>query len=185
LAHWPDGDALAGQVALAMAERGDRAVILIDGPSGAGKSTLADALVAAWPGNVRPVLVRLDEIYPGWDGLEAASLAVTEDLLKPYRAGRAAGWRRFDWTTGRPAEWHDVDPVHPLVVEGCGSLSAANAFQSDVRVWVRADDAVRKYRALARDGATFADHWDQWQRQWTDWCLREDPQSWATLQLST
>ncbi len=44
--------------------------ILIDGRSGSGKTELARAIVDDWPG---AQLVRLDEVYPGWHGLAAAS----------------------------------------------------------------------------------------------------------------
>jgi uridine kinase len=160
------------------------AVILIDGPSGAGKSTLADALLAAWPGPHRPTLVRLDDIYPGWGGLDAAVDHLGSHLLRPRRNGDPAAWRRHDWTTGRPAEWHSVDPARPLLVEGCGALAPAHAAWSDVRVWLDADDGIRKQRALDRDGEVFESHWDQWQRDWDRYRNRERPELWATVRLS-
>jgi hypothetical protein len=42
---------------------------------------------------------------------------------------------------------------------------------------------VRKHRALARDGDTFAAHWDQWQQEWVSYCARETPERWATIRL--
>ena len=162
---------------------GDRAVVLIDGPSGAGKSTLADAVIAAWPGPKTPTLVRLDDIYPGWGGLDAAITAVGGRLLTPRRAGLAAGWQRHDWLTDAPAEWHSVDPDAPLVIEGCGALARAHTGISDVRVWLDADDGIRKQRALARDNGVFEEHWDQWQRDWAAYQLRERPEQTATLRL--
>ena len=163
-------------------------VILIDGPSGAGKSTLADRILAAWPateGRTKglPTLIRLDDIYPGWNGLAAASAHVTEHVLRPFRAGLPGAWRRYDWTTDAPAEWHPVDPARPLLVEGCGTLAAANAGLSDVRIWLTADDQERKQRALARDGEAFRSHWDQWQAEWQGFLVREEPARWATLEL--
>ena len=88
-------------------------VVLIDGPSGAGKSTLADRILDAWPSAAwpatrpatRPTLIRLDDIYPGWNGLAAASAHLTEHVLRPHRAGLPGAWRRYDWGTGAPAEW--------------------------------------------------------------------------------
>jgi hypothetical protein len=70
-------------------------VLLLDGGSGAGKSVLADDISAAWAearGEALQV-VRLDDVYPGWFGLAAASAAVTGTIL------RAAdpGYRRWDW----------------------------------------------------------------------------------------
>lgn len=162
---------------------GPTPVVLIDGPSGAGKSTLADELVALWRGPLRPTLVRLDDIYPGWQGLDAAIEQMTHSLLAPRHAGRPAAWRRYDWDRGEPAEWHPVDPSRPLIVEGCGALAEAHAGLSDIRVWLGADDAIRKARALARDGEAFRSHWDEWQAEWETYRAREQPERWATLRL--
>ncbi|MBX0298610.1 ATP-binding protein [Cryobacterium sp. 1639] len=175
---------LAAVRALGRQPVGERAVVLIDGPSGAGKSTLADAVLAAWPGPQPPTLVRLDDIYPGWGGLDAAIEHIGSRVLRPRRAGAAAAWQRHDWETDRPAEWHSVDQDRPLVIEGCGALAAAHAGVSDVRVWLDADDGIRKQRALDRDNGGFEAHWDQWQRHWERYRLREHPELWATLRLS-
>ena len=164
---------------------GPAPVVLIDGPSGAGKSTHADELVARWRGPRRPSLVRLDDIYPGWQGLDAAIDQVTHSLLAPRYAGLPAAWRRYDWDRGEPAEWHQVDPSRPLIVEGCGALARAHAGLSDIRVWLAADDAIRKARALARDGEVFRSHWDEWQAEWEAYRAREHPERWATLKLGT
>lgn len=162
---------------------GRGAVVLIDGPSGAGKSTLADAIAAAWPTGERPQLVRLDDVYPGWDGLDAAARHLTGCVLRPRHDGDPAAWQRYDWAAQQPAEWNQVVPDRPLIVEGCGALAAANAELSDVRVWLGAPDGLRKRRALARDGDTFGRHWDQWQREWDAYVVREDPERWATVRL--
>lgn len=174
----------------ALVTQGDIPVVLIDGPSGAGKSTLADALVDfwpidAWPTGQRPTLIRLDDIYPGWEGLDAASEHLTEHVLAPRQAGEPAAWQRYDWVKKQPAEWHVVDATRPLIVEGCGTLARANVELSDVRVWLGADDRERKRRAIDRDGVTFADHWDQWQGEWEAYYARETPERWASIRLTS
>lgn len=160
-----------------------RNVVLLDGPSGAGKSTLADRIVDAWPGPLRPQLVRLDDIYPGWGGLSAAGEHVRRFVLEPLASSRPARWQRFDWSADKPAEWHDVDPARPLLIEGCGVLTRANAALSDLRIWLDAPDELRKRRALQRDGETYAPHWDEWQRQWEAFVARERPADAADLWL--
>jgi uridine kinase len=160
-----------------------RNVILLDGPSGAGKSTLADSIVAGWPGAVRPQLIRLDDIYPGWGGLRAAGGHVQRHVLEPLASGRSARWQRFDWEADTAGEWNVVDPRRPLLIEGCGVLTRANAALADVRIWLDAPDELRKNRALARDGESYAPHWDEWQAQWEQFIEREDPVSSADLML--
>jgi hypothetical protein len=159
------------------------AVVLVDGRSGAGKSTFADRLVASWPGPSQPVLVRMDDIYPGWGGLDAGSEHVRRELLAPRSAGGDGRWRRHDWVTGRPAEWNDVPADRPLVVEGCGSLSRANAAVADLRIWLDADETTRKQRALARDAGAFDDHWDMWTEQMEAFVAREMPVALADVVL--
>ncbi|GAA1443594.1 ATP-binding protein [Leifsonia poae] len=158
-------------------------VVLIDGPSGAGKSSLADRIVAEWPGDVAPVLVRMDDLYPGWGGLAAAAGALGAELLGPLRRTGRGRWRRWDWAADRPAEWHEVDGVRPLIVEGCGTLTAGNAADADLCIWLDADDTLRKERALARDGLAFETHWDEWQHDFEAYLEREQPRHNADLIL--
>lgn len=158
-------------------------VVLIDGPSGAGKSSLADLLVSDWPGDETPRLVRMDDLYPGWGGLDAGSAAVRHDLLLPLRASGTGRWRAWDWAADAPAGWHTVDGSAPLIVEGCGTLAGGNVPLADLALWLDADDALRKERALARDGLSFATHWDQWQRDFDGYVERERPRDNASLVL--
>ncbi|MGO2659482.1 hypothetical protein [Mycetocola reblochoni] len=138
--------------------------VLIDGPSGAGKSGLALALHRLLPG---AELVRLDDVYPGWSGLSAGVGAIGRDLLRPRAAGAAGRWRRWDWAASAPAGLVTVRPDRALIVEGCGTLSADGAPPHAVRVWLDADDAVRRERALRRDAGAFDAHWDMWDEQWS------------------
>lgn len=145
-----------------------RATVVIDGRSGAGKSTLADLVVAAWdrPGRVR--LLRLDDVYPGWGGLSAATRTVTHDVLIARAAGVAGSWRAWDWDADRPAERRTIGAFGDLIVEGCGSLTPATAALADVSVWVDGDADARRHRALLRDGDGFRPHWEEWAAQEAD-----------------
>lgn len=144
-----------------------RPVVLIDGGSGSGKTTLATALAPA----LGAQLVRLDDLYPGWDGLEAASLQVERDLLAP----RHPRWQRWDWQHDAAAEWHEIDAAAPLVIEGSGCLSRANRALATFAIWVELDAPTRKIRALLRDGDAYAPHWDRWARQEAEFAEREHP----------
>jgi cytidylate kinase len=153
------------------AVHGDRPVILIDGRSGSGKTDLATDLAMSLDAS----LVRLDDVYPGWDGLEAASGRVLSDILLADR------WQRWDWLVNAAAEWHEVDPSRALIIEGSGSLSRANRARATLGVWVQLDEATRKARALARDGAMYEPHWEAWAAQEQRFFDRERPDLLADL----
>ncbi len=164
---------------LASAAPGDGTpILLIDGRSGSGKTTLAVQLQGALPG---ARLVRLDDIYPGWDGLAAGSEAVLRELLVPLARGRAGGWRRWDWVRDRSGDWNSVSPGPPVIVEGCGALTAAGRALASAGVWVDLDDATRRRRALKRDGSTYEPFWDRWAAQEADFIEREQPRAQADL----
>lgn len=136
-----------------------RVVVLIDGGAGSGKTTLAEALAEGWDGPVQ--VVGMDSFYPGWGGLAAASAMIADDLLRPARPG----YTRWDWERSAPAGWVPVDPDLPLVIEGCGALTARNRRLADLAVWCELDADERRRRAIARDGELLAVHWEEWEAQ--------------------
>ena len=145
-------------------------LVLVDGRSGSGKTELARAIVAQHP---EFQLVRLDDLYPGWDGLDAASAAVPGIL----KSGR---WQSWDWGTGTAGHWHELQPGRPIVIEGVGALSRASKPLAMLAIWVELDDATRKERALERD-EYFAPFWDRWAAQEEAFIAREHPQALADL----
>lgn len=151
-----------------------RPVVLIDGGAGSGKTTLAGALAAAWPGEVQ--VVGLDELYPGWGGLAAGSASVPEVIT-------GTGFRTWDWAAGRPGRWRTLDASVPLIVEGCGALTPASRPLAGLALWLEVDEATRRHRALDRDGATFAAHWDDWAAQEAAHWLTDHPRDLADLVL--
>lgn len=151
-----------------------RAVVLIDGGSGAGKTTLARRLAPLLDAQ----LVSLDDFYPGWDGLAAASTAVHETVLR----ARDAGYTRWDWDAARAAGWHALDSQRPMVVEGCGALSRESRKLATFAIWVELDAASRRRRAVERD-PEFAAHWERWAAQERDFWAREQPRSLADLEV--
>lgn len=136
-------------------------VVGIDGRSGSGKTDLAVALAARLPATV----VHLDDLYVGWHGLADALPAVCADLLVPLAAGRPGRYRRYDWVAGRPAELVTVPPADLVVIEGVGALAVDCVAEYALRVWLDAPPETRRRRALARDGDTFAPHWQEWADQ--------------------
>lgn len=147
-------------------------VTLIDGRSGSGKTEYASALARRVPGSQ---IVRLDDIYPGWEGLHAGSAAVA-GILTSLR------WQRWDWATSQLAEWHVLDPDRAIILEGVGALTRASRVLADRAVWLESADSVRRQRALARD-TYFAEHWDRWAAQEERLLARENPRALADLVL--
>jgi len=181
-----DGEpAAAALAAVLAAARGIRApLVLIDGPSGAGKSTLADAVLERWPGR-KPSLVRLDDVYAGWSGLERAGTALARTLVAPARRGAVGSWRRWDWARDRPGRLERVRPgVSGLIVEGCGAFATADPSVDAVRIWVDAPDATRKRRALDRDCGAYDPFWNLWERQWRRHVRRTSPEQSADVRLN-
>ena len=132
-------------------------VVTIDGYSGSGKSTLAAALarlVNGWQ------VLHLDDWYPGWDGL-AAGADSARRIAADLRAGRASSYEAWDWEHGITGATIRV-PLAPTIIEGCGAIEA----EADLSVWI-ADpgEEERRTRALARDGQTYAPHWQRWADQ--------------------
>ncbi|WP_173924242.1 ATP-binding protein [Agromyces sp. Marseille-P2726] len=159
-------------------------IVLIDGPSGSGKSTLADAVFAAWPGRA-PFLVRLDDVYPGWHGLERAGRHLALSLVPPIERGAVGAWRRWDWNLDRAGALEHVRPGRALIIEGCGAFATRPGSRQAVRVWVEASDGERKRRALLRDGGAFDPYWDVWERQWRRYVQRASPARRADVRLRT
>lgn len=157
-------------------------IVLIDGPSGSGKSTFASALAAEL--QTTAVLVRMDELYPGWAGLAAGSAKTERFLLAPLRRGLPGRYRRWNWAAATPAEWQRVDPARILILEGCGASTEANRRVADLSIWVEADEDVRRRRALARDGAVFEAHWEEWDAQFREHVRRHDPRGSANVILT-
>ena len=149
-------------------------VVLIDGRSGSGKTELAAVLVREWP---EAQLVRLDGVYPGWDGLRDGSDAVHRVILPSQR------WRRWDWASSSLAEWHDLDPARPLIIEGCGALSRANRALATLGVWMELPTHQRMTRALDRDGDMFAPHWYRWAAQEDAFIAAENPRELADTEV--
>jgi predicted kinase len=169
----PVADRILTVLAARIVDGEDRPVVLVDGGSGAGKSTLASALA----GRLGAQLVRLDELYPGWDGLEAGSRAVAEDVLGRNR------WRRWDWTADAPAEVHELDPARALIIEGSGALSRANRALATFGIWMELGVDERRRRALQRDRGAYDPHWDRWAAQERDFFERERPDLLADVVL--
>ncbi len=144
-------------------------VIAIDGRSGSGKSTLAAAIAR----ELDAPIVSLEDLYGGWKGLEAGVDRLVFDVLIPISEGRRAFVPRYDWIAETWAEPFPLDPPAELVVEGVGSGCVRASRYVSLLVWVELPEAIRKHRALERDGDTYRPYWDVWAAQETAMLTRE------------
>lgn len=139
---------------------GTRRVLAVEGRSGAGKTTLARTIAARF----EAPLIHMDDLYAGWDGLAQGVAALRDWVLAPLAEGRPAVWRRWDWAAGAYAEQHPVPDADWLVVEGVGAGGRVLRPYLSGLIWVDSTTAIRRRRALQRDGQAYAPHWDRWAR---------------------
>ncbi len=156
-------------------------IIAIDGRSGAGKTTLARALTQISGAQ----LVQLDDLYPGWTGLEAGVSSLLRNILLPFSRGRSGLLPTWDWQQQRPGPVRTV-PFHPtLIVEGCGAGARRCEPYLAELIWLSAPTQVRRKRALARDGQAYAPHWQTWANAEQEHFTREQTATRARLSIST
>lgn len=179
-----DQDALARRV-IGLAEAreptlGLGRLVCIDGLAGTGKTTLA----AAVGRRAKAPVVHLDDIYPGWRGLDRVA-AELGPCLQALARDEPGSYRRWDWKSERYVEEVTVSPTPLLVVEGVGSGQRAWADLITVLVWLDAPREVRLRRGLERDGAAARDQWIQWQQDELDLLARERTDVRADLRWRT
>lgn len=156
-------------------------ILLIDGHSGSGKTTFAARVHGAlgWP------VIHLEDVYPGWDGLAAASELVASSIINPALPAEKRGFQRWDWYASDYAEWVPTPACSSLIIEGCGALTAANLAAAKAigdgqvwGVWVDLDAHTRYRRAMDRDD-NFESHWRMWADQEDEFYATHRPQTLA------
>ena len=182
-AHWRDRT--ADLLRHAPARAGRCRVLALEGRSGAGKTALAEALAA----RLRCPVVHMDDLYPGWEGLEAVAPLVREWVLEPLAEGRNPRWRRWDWETGDWAPddaggWDGAEVADTLVIEGCGCGAEELRPFLSLLVWVDAPEEVRHRRLNARwDAELYAPWRPMWAAQEESFAARHEPRKHADLVL--
>ena len=165
-------------------------IVLIDGRAGSGKSLFATKLAENYFSENRQAarIVRLDNLYPGWEGLVAGSVYARERILEPISAGKEASWQIWDWeqgcrgATGEAGNgFREFSGGTALIVEGCGALSKASAPMAALRLWIEADSTKRRLRFSERDHGKFDEYWGVWADQEEEFYAAERSRELADL----
>ena len=157
-------------------------ILLIDGRAGSGKSTLADLVKKGFfkAGESAPRVVHMDDLYQGWDGLDAGADYLNRFVVAPITKREGASWQEWSWADNeRSGQWREFRGGTPLIIEGCGALSRASAEHSEIRVWLEVPEDVRFERWVAREGSS--DHWAEWSAQELEFYARERSAELANL----
>jgi uridine kinase len=154
----------------AVRSRQARVVVGISGFGGSGKSTLARSLVESVASSAR---IRGDDFLDpdrshqrsdDWDGVER--LRLREEVLDPFRAGRASVFRRFDWSVRQLGAPEVVPNTDVLIVDAVGLFHPELDGALDVQIWVDVDLATATERGKARDRSLGRDHDQLWDTVW-------------------
>ena len=148
-------------------------IVLIDGRSNSGKSTLAQQVqnIIFKDGESAPRVIHMDDLYPGWDGLQAGADYLQRFILNPLSKNEIAHWQEFNWSKNERDVWREFAGGTPLIIEGCGSLNQQSAPMADVKIWLEVDETTRHQRWLEREGSN--QHWAEWAAQELDFYARE------------
>lgn len=177
--RFPHVDRLAHEVVAAVLAQppslGTGRLVCVDGPAGSGKTTLAAALNRAFRDALRSPgapadrahvrMIHMDNVYDGWEGLEAGMGTVAASVVAPLRAGEPGRYRRYDWHRGRFAEERVVAPCEVLIIEGVGAGASAYDDAVTCLVWLDTPPDVRLERWLDRDGEQMTARVRAWRAQ--------------------
>ena len=122
-----------------------------------GSGTYGDPVITP----CRVPVVAIDGYSGSGKSTLAAGAQVARRICEDLRAGCSSSYEAWDWEADAPGVVVDV-PVAPTIIEGCGAWDA----DADLSIWIEdPGEDERRRRALARDGATYAPHWQRWADQ--------------------
>ncbi|MGD9427604.1 aminodeoxychorismate synthase component I [Arthrobacter russicus] len=160
-------------------------IIAVDGRSGSGKTSLALELASLLREHRKVSVFHLEDVYPGWNGLSAGVDRYLQTVLNPLHRGVDAQWTSWDWSAHFDGEARQTTASDVVIVEGVGAAQAPARPMLDAVIWVEAAEALRKERALARDGETYAPYWDLWAAQEAELLAADHPAEHADLRLDS
>jgi uridine kinase len=155
-------------------------IIAIDGPGGAGKSSFAGLLSTHL--DHAPILHTDD--FASWEHPLDWWPRLLEQVLQPLARNQSARYQRYDWNLRQLAEWHDIQPVPYLILEGVSSARAAFQPYLTFSIWIETPREERLRRGLARDGEDALAQWQDWMQHEDAYIEREHPERRANLVIS-
>ncbi|EPD26500.1 hypothetical protein [Actinotignum schaalii] len=160
-------DGLGLLAALVLRGKGRR-IYGIDGRSGAGKTQLSRALGARLRASGLAVeILEVEHFVPGWDGLARGVERVAREILEPFLRGENARVKPWNWYLScydAPVTVPADQLTEVLLLEGCGSASAACAPLCTATIWMECEDSLRRARVREREGDP-SGWWDMWAAQ--------------------
>lgn len=185
-------EALVETVAETKEIAGHPIAIGISGFGGSGKSSLAAALASALAGAVQ---VRGDDFLDpvlshrrstDWAGVERIRLA--DEVLSPFREGRASTFRPFDWRSRSLGAPQPVPRGDVVIVDLIGLLHPELDDVLDLKFWCDVDLGTATAWGKARDAQFGRVHEQLWDEVWVpneiDFVERFDPRRRADLILA-
>jgi uridine kinase len=86
-----------------------------------------------------------------------------DQVLWPATHGRPVRYQRYDWPSDSMAEWTELAPALPLIVEGVYCTEAKLRDSYGFRISCEASREVRLARGVQRDGEAFRSRWvEEW-----------------------
>ena len=155
-------------------------LIAIDGRSGSGKSTFATDLAKYLEATASVAILRLEELYHGWDGLHR-SFDLYHRILPQLAAGNTITYPTWDWAAGALGASKNFTPAEVVIIEGVGAIHSDAREFLDIGIWLEAPESFRRDRALARDGQAYRPYWQMWAEQEERYLLAHQPHAAATL----
>ena len=175
-AHGPAGRTplslrgLAGSLDLLPPSCGPVRLVAVDGHAGAGKSTLAGRLAAEAGG--APV-VHTDDLATHEEPFGWAERLI-EEVLTPFREGRDARHRVYDWTARRFAGERAFRRRRWYCSKGSAAGGGPLRPYLALTLWLEIDPATARQRGIRRDGPALEHFWTGWSAA-EDRHFAEDP----------
>jgi uridine kinase len=157
--------------ARARARTDETTIIAIDGLRGSGTTTLAATVAELLDG---ATVIQGDDLYRPMPEHEREQLdaqqgyqhyfdwqRLRDQVLAPLRAGRPARYQRFDWATGKLANWREVGPGMMVIVEGVYAARPDLAPYYHLTTYVDTPREVCLRRLRAR-----GQHSEEWIARW-------------------